>query len=134
MSAVSSRLSARVVACGPDDGETVADLVPGCREVRVCGLAGVEAEVARRLTDLGFTPGALVAVTRRAPFGGPLLVRVADYEVALRRGEAQAIRVTPALAAESCPVAEPGRATDVSPDVDPNHASGPETVEKLVQR
>lgn len=93
MSVVSSRLSERVVSCGDDSALTLADLAPGTSPVRVCGLADLAPEVARRLTDLGFTTGARVRVTRRAPFGGPMLVRVADYEVALRRGEAGAIRV-----------------------------------------
>ncbi len=95
MSVVSSRLSERTVSGGHDGSLALADLSPGAAPVRVCGLADLAPEVARRLTDLGFTIGARVHVTRRAPFGGPMLVRVADYEVALRRGEALAIRVLP---------------------------------------
>jgi len=46
-----------------------------------------------RLAELGLTPGAAVEVVRRAPFGGPLVVRVRDYLLSLRRGEAAAVAV-----------------------------------------
>lgn len=42
----------------------------------------------RRLNDLGFVPGAVVDVLRRAPLGDPVVYRVCDYEVCLRRDQA----------------------------------------------
>lgn len=53
-----------------------------------------DAATARRLFDLGFTPGATVTKVRRAPFGGPAVYRVADYEIALRPAQARTITIT----------------------------------------
>ncbi|SDB80367.1 Fe2+ transport system protein FeoA [Raineyella antarctica] len=58
---------------------------------RVCH--GSDPAAARRLFDLGFTPGATVSKIRRAPFGGPAVYRVADYEIALRPAQARTIVV-----------------------------------------
>jgi ferrous iron transport protein A len=41
-----------------------------------------------RLLDLGFTPGEEVVVTHSAPLGDPLIVRVRDALLALRKREA----------------------------------------------
>ncbi len=49
--------------------------------------------LAHRLNDLGFVPGAMVEVVRRAPLGDPVLYRVSDYEVCLRKAQASAIQV-----------------------------------------
>ncbi|QGF23388.1 FeoA family protein [Raineyella fluvialis] len=63
--------------------------------VRVCD--GADAACARRLFDLGFAPGARVEKIRRAPFGGPAVYRVADYEIALRPSQARTILVDTCL-------------------------------------
>lgn len=57
---------------------------------------------ARRLRELGFDQGVGVEVMHRARFGGgPIACRIGRMTVALRRGVARAITVTPdALAAE----------------------------------
>lgn len=69
---------------------------PGSR-VTVVGFAeGGEPAVIRRLHDLGFTPGAVVEVVRRAPLRDPVLYRLRDYEVCLRRAEARLLRVSEA--------------------------------------
>lgn len=47
----------------------------------------------RRLLDLGFVPGAEVAVIRRAPFGDPTAYLVRGAMVALRQEEAGFILV-----------------------------------------
>lgn len=47
----------------------------------------------RRLTELGLRRGARVEVLRRAAFGGPLALRVADGLLALRRTQAAGIVV-----------------------------------------
>ncbi|MFF9061301.1 ferrous iron transport protein A [Streptomyces sp. NPDC014882] len=44
--------------------------------------------------DLGFTPGAVVEVVRRAPLRDPVLYRLKDYEVCLRRAQAACVRIT----------------------------------------
>jgi Fe2+ transport system protein FeoA len=47
----------------------------------------------RRMLDMGFVPGAQVAVTRRAPLGDPIEYRIKGTAVALRRQEANTILV-----------------------------------------
>ena len=47
----------------------------------------------RRLNDLGFTPGAVVEAVRRAPLRDPVLYRVKDYEVCLRRAQAACVHI-----------------------------------------
>lgn len=47
----------------------------------------------RRLLDLGFVPGTPVEMVRRAPLRDPVVYRVAGYEIALRRAQAECIRI-----------------------------------------
>lgn len=47
----------------------------------------------RRLTELGIRHGVQVEVLRRAPFGGPLALRVAGGLLALRATQAEQILV-----------------------------------------
>jgi ferrous iron transport protein A len=62
-------------------------------EARVVAVEGDDA-VARRLMEMGVVPGAPVSVVKSAPLGDPLEVRVRrSYHLALRRAEAQTIRV-----------------------------------------
>ncbi|MEI8298780.1 MAG: FeoA family protein [Pseudomonadota bacterium] len=53
------------------------------------------AELPERLAELGFLVGERVRVLARAPFGDPLAVRVGSGTFALRRLEADCIRVMP---------------------------------------
>ncbi|MBT0567602.1 FeoA family protein [Williamsia sp. CHRR-6] len=75
------------------DVMSVADLRPGqrARVTRLC--ADADAATARRYFDLGFTPGALIIAQRRALLRGPVVLRVAGYDVALRRAQASCIKV-----------------------------------------
>jgi ferrous iron transport protein A len=59
---------------------------------RVLAVRG-EGPVARRLMEMGVVPGAPVRVVKVAPLGDPLEVRVRNYNLALRRSEAQTISV-----------------------------------------
>lgn len=59
--------------------------------VSVPGLPALE----RRLEDLGFVPGTSVEVLRRAPLGDPLMYRVCDYDLCLRRAQAARVFVEP---------------------------------------
>jgi Fe2+ transport system protein FeoA len=43
--------------------------------------------------EMGLVPGAPVSVIRSAPLGDPIQIRVRDYHLALRRGEARMISV-----------------------------------------
>ena len=49
--------------------------------------------IAKRLSNLGFVPGRTVTPLRRAPLGDPVVYRVADYELCLRRQEARMVQV-----------------------------------------
>ena len=83
---------------------------------RVVGLVKDTASgpIIRRLSNLGFVPGRVVTPLRRAPLGDPVVYRVADYELCLRRHEARIVRVETITkadkdveaAAESAPAAE----------------------------
>lgn len=68
------------------------DQVPTRTPVTVAAVTASPAEQ-RRLTELGLRHGARVEVLRRAPFGGPLALRVADGLLALRRSQAGDISV-----------------------------------------
>ena len=98
MSLVSVALGARVVdsPAPRDDADrtTLAQVRPG-GTATVLGLGGgTEPATARRLFDLGFAPGAEVQVLRRAPLADPVVFRVAGYEIALRRAQADLVDVS----------------------------------------
>lgn len=58
------------------------------------GLARGRHGLVSRLSSLGFTPGARVSMVQN--FGrGPIIVMVRDTRIALGRGEAQKVIVTP---------------------------------------
>jgi ferrous iron transport protein A len=46
-----------------------------------------------KLLEMGCLPGELLSLTRTAPFGCPLAISVAGYELSLRREEAAAVLV-----------------------------------------
>ncbi|WP_202425428.1 FeoA family protein [Streptomyces sp. HUCO-GS316] len=72
---------------------SLADLVPGARATVARVAADAAPAVVRRLHDLGFTPGAVVEAVRRAPLRDPVLYRVKDYEVCLRRAQAACVHI-----------------------------------------
>ncbi|RAX22823.1 MULTISPECIES: FeoA family protein [unclassified Actinomyces] len=76
--------------------------------------------LARRLTDLGFEPGRLIEVGRRAPMGDPTVYHVADYEISLRRRDAALVSVevlAPASASASVPApSEPTPQAPAAPE------------------
>ena len=47
-----------------------------------------------RLMELGFTPGQEVSVIAKSPFKDPLAVSVRGTVIALRRGEAECIKIS----------------------------------------
>ena len=47
-----------------------------------------------RLMEMGLVPGASISVVRTAPLGDPLQIRIRDYQLALRRTEAEMINVS----------------------------------------
>jgi ferrous iron transport protein A len=73
---------------------SLAELAPGSRAVVIDVVADGQPAVVRRLHDLGFTPGAVVEVVRRAPLRDPVVYRVKEYEVCLRRAQSRCVHVT----------------------------------------
>ena len=74
---------------------------------RVIGLQEDTADdpIVKRLSNLGFVPGRTVTQLRRAPLGDPVVYRVDDYELCLRRQEARMVQVE--VLAEADVVVEP---------------------------
>lgn len=60
--------------------------------VTVVKLHGTGA-VKRRIMDMGITKGAQVLVRKVAPLGDPIEVKVRDYELSLRKADAELIEV-----------------------------------------
>lgn len=54
--------------------------------------------VARRLMELGLVPGTRVSITRVAPLGDPLELRVRNYALSIRRADALNIEIEEHLA------------------------------------
>lgn len=54
-----------------------------------------EGPVRRRIMDMGITKGCQVFVRKTAPLGDPIEVRVRDYELSLRKADAEMIEVEP---------------------------------------
>ncbi len=75
----------------PASDLSLAHLPIGAR-ARVLAVTGTGA-VARRLMEMGVVPGAPVRLIKSAPLGDPLEIRVRGYHLAIRREEAQTIRV-----------------------------------------
>ena len=57
-------------------------------ESGVIKIVNGEGAMRRRLFDMGVTPGAVVTLRRKAPFGDPLEIRLRGYELTLRKTEA----------------------------------------------
>ena len=66
--------------------------LPAGAKARVLAVTGTGA-VARRLMEMGVVPGAPVRMIKSAPLGDPLEVRVRGYHLAVRREEAQTIKI-----------------------------------------
>ena len=52
-----------------------------------------EGAVKRRIMDMGITKGALVYVRKVAPLGDPIEVTVRNYELSLRKADAEIIEI-----------------------------------------
>ena len=47
-----------------------------------------EGRLRRRLFDMGVTPGANITLIRKAPLGDPMEINIRNYELTLRKSEA----------------------------------------------
>jgi len=54
---------------------------------------GAQAEMGRRIRDMGLVPGAVLTVVRRAPLKDPVALRLQDFTLMLRNNEADYITV-----------------------------------------
>ena len=66
--------------------------VPIGQSVRVVKIHG-EGAVKRRIMDMGITRGVEIFVRKVAPLGDPIEINVRDYELSLRKADAQMIEV-----------------------------------------
>jgi len=78
---------------GPRPGPTLADLEQGMEAVVRNVVAGYG--LARRLADMGITPGTIIRVVRRNAFMGPIEVEVRGTRLLLGRGVASKVLVEP---------------------------------------
>lgn len=76
-------------------GITFANVRPGMT-VRVVSVVA-ETPEARRLQELGLTPGTVLRVVRVAPLGDPIEIALRGYRLCLRRAEAESFLLEPAL-------------------------------------
>lgn len=54
----------------------------------------VEGRTRRRLVEMGITPGTRVSISRRAPLGDPMEIRLRGYVLTLREEDARKIQVS----------------------------------------
>ncbi len=70
---------------------TLKELKPGEKGI-IKKIAG-EAQIKKRLMDMGVTRGAEVMVRKIAPLGDPIEVNIRGYELTFRKAEAENITV-----------------------------------------
>jgi ferrous iron transport protein A len=68
------------------------DLLTGQR-AKVLGFNEGSSAYRRKLLSMGLTPGAELSVTRVAPMGDPIEIRVRGFSLSLRKAEADALNV-----------------------------------------
>ena len=86
-------MSSPALAAMPSDAIPLAELSPGRRGRLASPRQG--RPIPRRLQDLGFVPGTLVQMVRRAPFGDPVEVELRGYRLCLRLAQLAVLEVEP---------------------------------------
>ena len=71
--------------------KTLKDVAVG-KTVKVAKLTGT-GPVKRRIMDMGITKGVEIFVRKVAPLGDPIEITVRDYELSVRKGDAELIEV-----------------------------------------
>lgn len=71
---------------------TISGLVPGDR-ARIVGLGRSTLDYRQKLMSMGLTPGVEFQITRVAPLGDPVEIKVRGFAMSLRRAEAEMITV-----------------------------------------
>ncbi len=69
--------------------KTLADL-PEVIVAKVLKVIG-DGSASERLREMGFTPNTTVYFERQAPFGGPIIVSLRNYQLSLRPSEAKLV-------------------------------------------
>ncbi len=72
--------------------KTLKDIKPG-QSVTVVALHGTGA-IKRRIMDMGITRGVSILVRKVAPLGDPIEVNVRNYELSLRKADADMVEVS----------------------------------------
>lgn len=67
--------------------------IPIGQPVRVIGFLQQSAGFRHKLLAMGLTPGVMIVVTRIAPLGDPIQVKLRGYTLSLRKKECQQIEV-----------------------------------------
>lgn len=71
---------------------TLRDLAVG-ETGRVTGIGAGSKAYRRRLLAMGLTPGTAFTITRHAPLGDPVELRVRGFSLSLRKDEADIVQV-----------------------------------------
>jgi ferrous iron transport protein A len=71
---------------------TISELKVGDR-AKVAGFTETGRGYRRKLLTMGLTPGAEISITRLAPMGDPVEIRVRGFSLSLRKEEAAALNV-----------------------------------------
>lgn len=82
------------VFLGIDDTSTSLDRLSVGARARIESVSG-DRSVRRRLLEMGLCQGVEVEMLRRAPFGGPVELRVRGYLLSLRADQARLVKVAP---------------------------------------
>lgn len=72
--------------------QTLKDLAVGTTG-RVIGFGEGSKAYRRKLLSMGLTPGVEFSVSRYAPMGDPVEIKVRGFSLSLRKGEAEALLV-----------------------------------------
>ncbi len=79
--------------CEISPPRTLAEMKPG--QESTIHAVGSEIQSGQRLMALGFLPGQVLRLLKRAPFGDPLLVEIGSRVISMRKAEARRIIVSP---------------------------------------
>ena len=90
---------------------TIRDMNPG--DSAVITAVGGEGALRQHFLDMGVIPGAGVTLTKLAPMGDPMELRIHGYELTLRLADAEKIEVRPAEESDM-PAVEPGKSVSQS--------------------
>lgn len=70
--------------------KTLADLNLGEKAI-IKGFS--DADIAQKLIEMQCIPGEAIQVVKKAPFGDPIIINVSNYDLIIRKSEAQLILI-----------------------------------------